>query len=524
MSNKKSITQNHSTPSLEGKVRGGSSLSLILFFLLAWLWASWWMGDVLRIAYERSFFAPDSTLILWLWQKKLGWLWVAGRALLTLYHWPVVGGLLVALLLTFGSWLTGRCLRLPSRLLWLRYVPATAWMVWTAHVGLNLYYMREPGRILGVPFAYVAALALIALALRLFTGKPHTRSVASWRWAVGEALFVVLCFGLSVWHLESRHPWMRTLTHIQVQLLNEDYEGMVATAHEHPDLCNRHFAGYYAIALARTGQLADRLFDIRLDFDSIRARDYFDQPSQCLNYHVVDCDYHAGLYRPARHYVMEDMTMAGPSLFSLKYLAKMALLDGDWALARKYFHVLHNAPFEGDFLRRFEPLVGHKKLVEADPELGAVLAMAPPLHTFEQFHLKPAFLGYYANLKAFKNEEALTWSIMANLYAKRMPDFLQRCGKLVGSPLPRSIAEGLTIAATKEPGVLKAFPQLETMMNTLEFFINDATPYMQDRAAGGDALFEKYKGYYPYYYFFGNIRNARQPGDDEQRQNNAGVN
>ncbi len=482
------------------------------------------MGDVMRIAYERSFFAPDSTLMHWLVQKQWGWLWVAGRALLTLYRWPLAGGLLVALLLTAASWLTACCLRLSGGWRCLCYVPAAAWMLWTSHVGLNLYYMAEPGRILGVPALYVAALALLAIALLLFTDKPRSQPVASWRWAVGEAFFVVLCFGLSAWHLQARHPYMRPLTRMQVQLLHDDFAGMSATAHEHADLCNRQAAGYYAIALARTGQLADRLFDIKLDFDTISARDYHGWNSQCLNYHVVDCDYHAGLYRAARHYVMEDMTMAGPSLFSLKYLSKIALLDGDWVLARKYFRILHKAPFEGDFLRRFEPMAGHPELVAADRELAAVLAVAPARHSFEQFHLKPAFLGYYVNLKVFKNKEALIWSAVANLYGKRFQDFQLRCTKLVGEPLPRSIADGLTIAALNEPGILKAFPQLEMSMGMLENFVKDAMPYMHNREEGAKALFEKFKGYYPYYYYFGNIRNARKPGDDEQRRNNAGVN
>ena len=92
-----------------------SILSLFTFFLLSWLWSSWWMGDVLRIAYERSFFAADATLMHWLWQQSFGSLWILGRALLTLYRWPLLGGLLVALLLTAGSWLVGYSLRLPPR-------------------------------------------------------------------------------------------------------------------------------------------------------------------------------------------------------------------------------------------------------------------------------------------------------------------------------------------------------------------------------------------------------------------------
>ena len=88
------------------------------FFLLSWAWSSWWMGDVLRIAYERSYFAADATLMYWLWQQPFGSLWIVGRALLTLYHWPLLGGLLVAVLLACGSWLVGYCLRLPRRWRW----------------------------------------------------------------------------------------------------------------------------------------------------------------------------------------------------------------------------------------------------------------------------------------------------------------------------------------------------------------------------------------------------------------------
>ena len=136
---------------------------LILFFLLSWLWAFWWMGDVMRIAYERSFFAPDATLMYWLWQQPFGWLWIIGRVLLLTYHWPWAGGLLVAVLLTAGSWLVGYCLRLPQRWRWLQYLPAGVWMMWTATVGLNLFYAREPGRILGVPFLVVTLFAIAAL-------------------------------------------------------------------------------------------------------------------------------------------------------------------------------------------------------------------------------------------------------------------------------------------------------------------------------------------------------------------------
>ena len=517
----------------------------IIFFILAWLWASWWMGDVLRIAYEYSFFAPDATLMLWLQQKSLGWLWIVGRVLLTLYRWTFVGGAFVALLLTLGSCLFGYCLHLRPLWRWLQWLPAAAWMLWTAHVGLNLYYMDEPGQILVFPFVFMLACALVA-AIRFFTTKSSTNyyqgldsiadsdpksnkkkslhARAPWLASVVSLVVMVACFALPMYHLNHRHPYMRPLTHMQVQLMNDDFEGISRTAHEHPDMSYRQMAGYYAIALARTGQLADKLFDIKFEFDTIRAVGYNKKPNQCMNYHIIDCNYHAGLIRAARHYAMEYQTMNGPSLFTLKALTKMALIDGDWMLARKYFRILKKVPFEGDFISKYEPMVEHTELIQANPEFAFISRNEPAFHTLEQLYPKPCFAGFFVNLNRFPNAEVQEWSAVACLYSKRMPDFLKRCQQYVGQTPPRAIAEGLALQAYKNPDILKVFPQLEMQVEQLSYFLQVAQPYMNDRERGSRELFNQFKGYYPYYYFFGNMRSTRQPGEGEVEHNKAGVN
>lgn len=335
---------------------------------------------------------------------------------------------------------------------------------------------------------------------------------------------ILLCFVIPLAITHFRHPYMRPLTRMEVQLMHNDYEGISRTAHEHPDMSYRQTAGYYVIALARTGHLADQLFDIKLDYDTIWTDSYSGKPSASLNYHIVDCNYHAGLIRAARHYAIEDLTMDGPSLHSLKYLVKISLLEGDWVLARKYLHVLHKVPFEGEFLRKYEPMVEHPDLVKADPEFAAIISVLPPFHTFEQMYEKPGFVGFYATLRAFTSPETLTWSTVACLYSKRMPEFLQRCQRFIGTTPPRSIAEGLLIQAAKNPDILKAFPQLEMLIDRFQLFLQDAMPYMQDRERGSEALFEKYHGYYPYYYYFGNLRSTRKPTNEEPEHNKAGVN
>ena len=502
-----------------------------LFFLLSWAWASWWMGDVLRIAYERSFFAANATLMHWLWQQSFGSLWIVGRALLTLYRWPLVGGLLVAVLLTAGSWLIGYCLRLPRRWRWAQYVPAGAWMLWTAWAGLDLFYMHEPGRILGIPFLALVVCAADAFVIWTFKRRRPIRPSSTEKDEQGKPIFYILyfifilcLFSLPCLLLSLRHPYVRQLTHMQVQLMHEDYEGMSQTAHAHPERSYRPLAAYYAIALARTGHLTDQLFDIRLEFDTLRIHEYGGHPDQGMNYYLVDCDYQSGLIRPAMHRAMEELTMDGPSLFTLKHLIRMALIESDWALARKYMHVLSKVPFEGDFLARYEPMLDHPERVSADLEMSSIMKTMPITDAFENQFERPCFLGYFAVVGAGKTVETLNQSIMANLYSKRMPDFLARCQMFVGTTPPRSIAEGLITQSNKNPAILQAFPQLQMDAQRFASFIRVASPYMKDRERGGDELFEQYRGYFPYYYFFGNLRATRKADESKMETSKSGVN
>ena len=225
----------------------GSFLPFLLFFLLTWLWASWWMGDSFRVAREYSFFTFYKPLLHGLWQQPFGHLWIVGRALLTLYRWPLVGGLMVALLLACGTWLVAYCLRLRPDSRWrpLSYLPAVAWMTWVAWMGLDLYYHSEPGCALGVLFIGFLVLAIDAFVIWTFKGKSRRLSPCppyeggSGHLSGKDVLLLfllVIPFALTAF----RHPYQRPFMRMQVQLLNEDWEGIVETAHAH-ELFHREF-------------------------------------------------------------------------------------------------------------------------------------------------------------------------------------------------------------------------------------------------------------------------------------------
>ena len=536
---KKTPLKEHSTPLIE---RQYTLASLSFFFLLTWLWAAWWMGDLFRIGREHSFFSTDAVLMYGLWQQRFGSLWILGRALLTLFRWPLLGGLLTAVLLTLGSWLCGYCLRLRFRWRWLQFLPAAAWMAWVAWLGLNFYFQSEPGRPFGVLLLFDVVCAIDAFIIWTFKGHHSRRrrlsapadaasqtpvvsaALLSWSRMALVLTFLLACVAVPAGITQVRHPYLRPLSRMQVQMLSSDWNGMAATARAHAALSYRPLAAFYAIALVHTGHLTDALFDIRLDYDSLHVVNRSGTADVGTGIYEIDCDYTAGLFRAATHKAMEHLTMQGPTLYALKHLARTALLDYDWQLARKYLTVIGRMPFEDAFLCRYQPMVEHPDLVEADPEFALLRRTEPVTDSFESAYQAPVFLGYNAVLTTGRSMDALQQSLMANLYSKRMPDFLFRVQVLAGTTPPKTIAEGLVTQIVKNPAVRQAFPSLQMNAQVFQGFLRNVAPFMKDRPGHARELFEQYAGYYPYYYYFGNLKATRKSDTKEHASSNVGVN
>lgn len=504
----------------------------LIFFILTWVWASWWMGDVGRIARERSFFATDSTLMQFLWQQEFGSLWILGRALLTLFRWPLLGGGVVATMLALGSWMLGYCLRLRPRWRWIQYLPAAAWMTWVAWSGFELYYQHESGRPLGTLLLGFVVVAIDGFIISTFSRKPLPEIVRppkdeTQRQNLAQLALVIVLTAVPVATTSLRHPYLRPVTRMEVQMLSQDWQAMAETARSNATLSYRPIAAYYAIALARTGRLTDDLFQIRLDYDSLYLRGRSNTPDNGTNYYLADCNYHAGLLRAAEHNTMEMLTMDGPSLYTLKHLTRLAILHSDFNLARKYLDIISQMPFESAFVEKYEPMTAPTaaaaQLRESDPEFASIKTCEPVADCFESQFQEPTFLGYFAVLTAGRSLQALYQSLMANLYSKRMNDFLMRCQPLVGQVLPQSIGEGLITQSQKNPQILQAFPSLQMDAQRYRLFLQTVSPYIKDRAGNAQKLFQDYRGYYPYYYFFGNLKATRK-STAKDSPSKAGVN
>ena len=132
-----------------------------LLFLLLWLFCSVIYGDVFYMSQQTSYFAWDKTLMSFILSQDWGWLYAAGRFLLLGFHYPLLGGCLLALMLTLCAWLIDYLAALPAKLRLLAALPLFAFLAYFVGLDYSVNYHRETSLLMALPFA---ALLLLLLA------------------------------------------------------------------------------------------------------------------------------------------------------------------------------------------------------------------------------------------------------------------------------------------------------------------------------------------------------------------------
>lgn len=502
---------------------------LPLLFAATYLWAAWYYGDVLRMARERSFWVADTEQMEFLLSQEFGGLWYIGRMMMSLYRYPWLGGLLTAVMVTWSTWCLGYGMRLTPRWRWLQYIPAGVYMMWIAYEGVNLFYENESGAILGIPFCATVILTIWAIMIASFSRKKSPALIGipkdeTPRQNLSQLLVLMVIFGIQAVWTEVQRPYTRVIASMNVSMLERDWQGVMETARKNADLSYRPIAANYAIALVNTNQICERLYDIRLDYDSLYIHSKNNGPgTNALPLYQEDCDYHAGFIQTCIHHAMERVTMIGPNIHSLELLTKCALLTGEWKVAEKYLRILSDVPFEDEFVEKYSAYVNSPETVAKDAEMALIRQLEPVHDHLENNFQQPVFLGYNMALTEGRSRAALLNSLAVCMYSKNMPSFMMRTEPLAGTLPPENVADALCLMVAKDEGILRRFPQIEFRYNKMAKAVNEMKPYMKDRPGYAKELFTRYQGYYPYYYFFGNLKATRKT-DDNKNSSTAGVN
>jgi hypothetical protein len=500
-----------------------------LMFVAVYLWAAWYYGDVLRMARERSFWVPSNEQMEFLLSQEYGGLWYIGRMMMMLFRHPWLGALPFAAMLTWSTWCLGYGMRLKPGWRWIQYLPAGAFLAWLSYEGVNLYFENEAGIIMGIPFCTTVILSIWAIMIASFSRKKAPAIIGipkdekQWQNLL-QLIALYISIGASVVITETWRPYTRVIAQMNIEVINRDWKKVAEIARDNAELSYRPIAAHYAIALVNTGQICDRLYDIRLDYDSIYIHGKGSAPSSnVVPLYQEDCDYYAGLIQTCIHHAMERVTMIGPNIHSMELLVKCALLKGEWQVAKKYLRILKDVPFESEFVEKYSPYLDNTALVESDAEMTFIRKFEPIHDVFENVFQQPVFLGYNAVLMEGRSMDALKNSLAVCMYSKSMPNFMMRTQPLQGSMPPENVADALCLMVSKDRSIEQRFPHIRMRMGKLSSTLNEMKPYMKDRPKYAQELFPRYKGYYPYYYFFGNLKATKKTPKNEG-SSTAGVN
>ncbi len=497
-----------------------------IFFLATWFFTAYWYGEVLVMAREYSYFSFTSfplqnepTYNGW------GWMWMTGRGLLNLYAFPWLGGAVTALILTAGCRAFGYIIGIRRRWQFVQFLPGLGYVLYIVQQGFNAFIYSEPGKILGIPFLVLCILALCTLPRYILRDKRKQQTTTAPErteyifTTISGFTIAMILLGIGIYG-ELKYPYIRTTARLQQLLQEQQWEKMIETARAYPG-SNRQVAAYHAIALHHTGKLLDGLFHLRYDFEPIQMTGLNGKPSEGREIYEAECNFHAGLWQTAYRKDMELTVLNGICTSRLKRMIRCAVMGGETNLALRYLHILSQQPFEQDFVERYRRYAHSSEALLKDAELAFVQCCAPKADIFEGYLTSPTFLGYYHALQKPGNKIQRDAAIAASLYTKNIPVFMHHVSQYSSNePLPSVMGDALTLVLANQSLPDTQARELAIHKGKLNAFtrsLNGADP----RTAKDEdlSLFEKYKGYYLYYYFFGN-RNKEKPAKTSEPMNN----
>lgn len=495
---------------------------LLLFAaLFAFLYGCY--GDVLARAEQESYISTSPDTMYYLLSQPAGRVYWLARWGLLLFKWPMVGAACLALVYTLTARFTDYALRLPRCLEGIGILVPLAQIGWMLYRGTSLYFKNEPSQFVALAVAVLVVTALLAAVVLLVRRLRHrAENVAGLRVRPCGALVALVLMGgvtWAAWHFNENEI---ATARLQNMVWTQQWDDMIEVARSVKQP-TRAVAAYHAVALQQTDQLLEGMFDIPYEFPKARLSSA--ENSGEYNIFLSDCNFYAGLLNMAYRNAMDNVVMNGPRLVNFKRMALCALLNGEIELCRKYLSLVGNSPFESAFVEKYTAMLRNPKLIEADEELKRVLALYPKEDNFEQNYRSPAFLGYNVGLSTGSDATLLT-SAAACLYSKDLNAFLLRAQILAqkGRQFPACMQQAIAIMSLKQPGLLKAFPQVGSFVpDEITAFLLDAKPYAKDRLALRHELRERWLGTYVYYYYTEN-NDPEQVVNSYDNKENAGVN
>jgi hypothetical protein len=164
---------------------------------------------------------------------------------------------------------------------------------------------------------------------------------------------------------------------IEKMFYDQDWDGVIKKQEESQ---SASFVAqyYYNTALTEKGLMSERIFFSRQDFGPRSLMIPWDSRQAVSKiFRGAYFFYAIGLINEAHRWAFESMVVQGYTPENIKLLIKTELINGHYKVAGKYIHVLKRTFHYKGIAKKYESMLYHPELVNADPELGIRIALEP---------------------------------------------------------------------------------------------------------------------------------------------------
>lgn len=218
--------------------------------------------------------------------------------------------------------------------------------------------------------------------------------------------------------------------------------------------------------------------------------------------------YHYGKLNFSYRWCMESTVQSGQSIYCLKYMAKIALLNGEKELAKKYLETLKKTLFHKQWAEKYESYLYDPKLAEEDEEFKIIktLIQYPGTEPESSLAVELSVLEFYNDLNG-GTPNMLIYALHSTLVMKISESFWHKLGVYVSlnpeKRLPMHIQEAAIMYGKIEEKNLEMLNLDESIVRRYDELIKLAQQYNREPDEEMKNVFRKRFGNtYWFYYFF----------------------
>ena len=235
---------------------------------------------------------------------------------------------------------------------------------WTT--ALPVFILREPFPLYYIPYGLLL-LFLVAMVLCWGISLPE-RHHGKLRLALNTLAGFGICLTVNFWYSDANFHHELRMQHCIERL---DWMGVVKEGTRQDTEPTRSIVIMHNLALSRLGRQLDEMYNFP------KGSKKPNTPLPIYMYHIAGrlIYYQYGMLNDCHRICMEDGVEYGWRPELLQYMARCALLNGEYNSARKFLNQLRATTFFGSWANHFQNLIDHPNQIAKVPETAPITHM-----------------------------------------------------------------------------------------------------------------------------------------------------